>query len=97
MDPNFVTGLTEGEGSFSITKHKETKAKFGMSIGLRFKITMLANETDLLRKVHYFFGFGTLSINKDGTVDFMVKDLSNLLKIREHFIKYSLRGTKYLD
>jgi len=27
LDPNFVTGLTDGEGSFSITKHKETKAK----------------------------------------------------------------------
>lgn len=49
-----------------------------MSIGLRFKISMLANETDLMRKVHSFFGFGTLGINKDGTVDFMVKDLSNL-------------------
>lgn len=52
-----------------------------MSIGLRFKFTMLANETELLIKVHSFFGFGTLSINKDGTVDFLVKDLSNILKI----------------
>jgi hypothetical protein len=66
-----------------------------MSIGLRFKISMLVNETDLLRKVQSFLGFGTLGINKDGTVDFMVKDgtvdsmvkdLSNLLKIKEHFI-----------
>ena len=68
-----------------------------MSIGLRFKFSMLANETDLLRKVQSFFGFGTLGINKDGTVDFMVKDFSNLLKIKEHYIKYPLRGTKYLD
>ena len=42
-----------------------------MSIGLRFKISMLVNETDLLRKVQSFFGFGTLGINKNGTVDFM--------------------------
>lgn len=48
-----------------------------MTIGLRFKITMLANETDLLRKVHSFFGYGTLSINKDGTVDFIVLDISS--------------------
>ena len=68
-----------------------------MSIGLRFKFSMLANETDLLRKVQSFFGFGTLGINKDGTVDFIVKDFSNILKIREHFMKYPLRGTKYLD
>ena len=36
LDPYFVTGLTEAEGSFSKTKHKETKAKFGMSIGTLF-------------------------------------------------------------
>lgn len=96
LDPEFVTGLTEAEGSFSITKHKDSRAKFGVSIGLRFKITMLAYETDLLLKVQSFFGFGTISYNKDGSVDFIVKDLSNLLKIREHFLKYPLRVTKYL-
>ena len=97
LRPEFVTGLTEAEGSFSITKHKDNRAKFGMSIGLRFKITMLSNGTDLLLKVQSYFGFGTISLNKNGSVDFLVKDLSNLLKIKEHFIKYPLRGTKYLD
>jgi len=28
LNPYFVTGLTEAEGSFSITKHKDTRAKF---------------------------------------------------------------------
>lgn len=97
FNPYFVTGLTEAEGCFSITKHKDTRAKFGMTIGLRFKITMLANETELLEKVNSFFGFGTLSINKDGTVDYIVRDLTNLYEIREHFQKYPLRGSKYLD
>ena len=49
-------------------------------------------QTFFSRKVHTFFGFGTLNVNKDGTVDYMVKDFSYLLKIREHFVQYPLRG-----
>jgi hypothetical protein len=45
LSPDFVTGLTEAEGCFSVTKLKDPRAKFNMNIGLRFKITMLANET----------------------------------------------------
>jgi hypothetical protein len=61
MDPYFITGLTEG--SFSITKHKEAKTKYGMSIGLRFKITMLVNEKELIEKVKAYFGFGSIFIH----------------------------------
>jgi len=85
LDPEYVTGLTEAEGSFSITKHKDNRAKFGMTIGLRFKITMLANETDLLLKVQSFFGFGTIRYNKDGSVDFHVNNLCNLKKSENIF------------
>ena len=97
LDPNFVTGLTEAEGCFSVVKLKDSRAKFGTTIGFRFKISMLVNEVKLLEKVHSFFGFGTISINKDGTVDFIVRDFSNIKKIKEHFLKYPLRGSKYLD
>ena len=62
MDPYFITGLTEAEGSFSITKHKEAKTKYSMSIGLRFKITMLVNEKELIEKVKAYFGFGSIFI-----------------------------------
>lgn len=97
LDPYFVTGLTEAEGCFSITKHKDPRAKFGLVVGLRFKITMLVNEAELIEKVRSFFGFGTISNNKNGSMDFLVRDLNNLYKIRDHFLKYPFRGSKYLD
>ena len=98
LDPNFVTGLTEAEGCFSIVKSRDTRAKFGMTVSLRFKITMLINETVLLKKVHDFFGVGTISINeKYGTVDYLVRDKISLKVIKDHFIKYPLRGSKHLD
>jgi hypothetical protein len=41
LDPNFVTGLTESEGSFSVTKYRDTKAKHGLTVGLLNKINKL--------------------------------------------------------
>lgn len=99
LNADFVTGLTEAEGSFSITKHKETKAQDKVNIGLRFKLTMLSNEIDLLQGVKlFFFNCGFITANKDGSVYFLVRDIKSLNDIIiPHFVNYPLRGTKYLD
>ena len=98
LNPYFITGLTEAEGCFSITKHKDKRAKNGVNIGLRFKLTMLVNEMDLLQSLKSFFKCGSIRMNKDGVVDFEVRDLESLDSIIvPHFLKYPLRGTKYLD
>jgi hypothetical protein len=98
LDPYFVTGLTEAEGSFSIIKCRDARAKFGMTIMLRFKITMLVNEIALLKDVKSFFGVGSIDIDeKRGAVYYIVRDKISLNVIRNHFIKYPLRGTKFLD
>jgi hypothetical protein len=75
IDPYFITGLTEAEGSFSIIKKKDIRAKYNINLGLRFKITMLVNETELLNMVKSFFKCGSLNIGKDGTISFEVKDI----------------------
>nr|YP_010121880.1 LAGLIDADG endonuclease [Monilinia fructicola]QRF72256.1 LAGLIDADG endonuclease [Monilinia fructicola] len=98
LDPYFVTGLTEAEGSFSILECRGARAKFGMTTMLRFKITMLVNEIALLEKVKAFFGVGSVDIDeKRGTVDYAVRDKTSLGLIKKHFVKYPLRGTKFLD
>jgi hypothetical protein len=98
MDPYFITGLTEAEGSFSIIKIKDKRAKYDTNVHLRFKITMLNNETELLTMVKSFFKCGTNVIGKNGTISFEIKDINSLNKyIIPHFSNYPLRGTKYLD
>jgi len=32
LNPDFITGLTESKGSFSITKHKDSRAKFKINM-----------------------------------------------------------------
>jgi hypothetical protein len=96
LDPYFVTGLTESEGSFSIIKNRDIRAKFGMTVRLRFKITMLVNETVLIKKVQAFYGVGSIYIDeKRGAIDYIVSDKAGLRVIKDHFIKYPLRGSKY--
>jgi hypothetical protein len=90
LNAAFVTGLTEAEGYFSITKHKETKTQDKVNIGLRFKLTMLSNEIDLLQGVKLFFNCGFITANKDRSVDFLVRDIKYLNDIIIPHINYLL-------
>jgi len=65
LNPDFVTGLVEAEGSFSITKHKDDRARQKMTIGLRLEISMLSNEIELLYRVKDFFGCHTIEGNPE--------------------------------
>jgi len=97
IDPYFITGLTEAEGNFSIRKNLDSRARYGLTVGLRFKITMLDNELTLLKQVQSYFGVGKIYISDKGVVDYLVQDKEGLKVIVNHFNKYPLRGTKYQD
>jgi LAGLIDADG endonuclease len=66
----FITGLTDAKGCFLILAPKNDRAKFKFSVSLKYKISMLNNEVELLRMVKSFFGCGVVRQNKNGTVDF---------------------------
>jgi hypothetical protein len=98
LNPDFVTGLTDAEGCFLILAPKNYKSKFKVYFSLKYKISMLDNEVELLKMVKSFFNCGVLRQNNNGTVDFEINDFSSLKTILiPHFLKYPLRGTKYLD
>jgi hypothetical protein len=55
LNPEFVTGLTEAEGCFSVGVYPSKTAKFKRRVFLEFTIKMLDNETELLTMVETFF------------------------------------------
>jgi len=59
---------------------------------------MLKNETELLSMIKSFFDCGTLwYYHKDSIVWFRLRDINSIKnKNIPHFLKYPLRGTKYL-
>jgi hypothetical protein len=99
LDPWFVTGLAEGEGTF-------TYSRSGKHLSLYFAIKMVKHDEDLLSDVRVFFGgIGKLYYVKPrlptpnagftkSAVYYRVCRREELTEIVEHFDEYPLRGTK---
>ncbi len=79
--PYSITGLIEAEGSFSIMKLKNNRTKYDVNVGLRFEISMLANETQLLNMVKSFFCCSNIFIKYiNYIIQFLWKILVKYLK-----------------
>ena len=56
MDPWFVTGLIDAEGTFTVSVLKSSTTKTGWVINARFKITVHIADLDLILKLKNFWG-----------------------------------------
>ena len=92
MDPWFVTGFTDGEGSFLISIIKDNKYKLGWRVICRFEIHLNKKDLHLLKKIKSFFNVGNIYFTgKDKTsIQFRVESHSGLVVIINHFEKYPL-------
>ena len=95
MNPWFVTGFTDAEGSFSRFNDKYTskwKVQYIFSIGLHKK------DTAILENIHFTLGVGKIyKQGKDSLVQFRVESIKDLLVVIEHFNKYPLITKKRVD
>ena len=98
LNPWFITGFTDGDGSFYIALRKDSSCKHGFSIGLEYKLVAEVNNLNLklLESVKsYFNEIGTISKDKN-TYQYVVRSKNDLKKISEHFNNYPLQTTKYI-
>lgn len=99
MDPWFVTGLIDAEGSFTVSVLKSSSTKTGWGVNARFKITVHITDLDLMLNLKKFFGedIGKMVIFKD-TCTYRVDKLKDILEIViPHFYKYPLATQKLAD
>jgi hypothetical protein len=61
LDPRFVSGFTDGEGSFIIGLSPSNKYKIGYQTQLIFKITLHNKDIELLSKIQSYFGVGNIT------------------------------------
>ena len=101
INPWFVTGFTDAEGSFSISIHidKRIKGRLGWAIKPSFQISLNSKDINLLLQLKEFFGCGII-INKitRNESSFRVnsfQDLTNV--IIPHFSNYPLISQKAAD
>jgi hypothetical protein len=100
LNPWFVTGLIDAEGSFNISIYRSNTYKLGWGFQAKFQINLHIRDLSLLLQLQQFFG-GIGSIIKNKTrneVIYSVSRLKDLITIIiPHFYKYSLLTQKAAD
>lgn len=99
LNPYFVSGFVDAEGSFVISIIRKSKG-IKWAVRARFNIALHSKDLPLLRSIQTFFGgIGSIYESKDGkSVSFVVcksEDLTTV--IIPHFLKYPLVTQKWGD
>jgi hypothetical protein len=89
INPGFLTGFVDGEGSFLITIRSNKKLKVGWNVELRFQIGLHKKDKDLLYPTRGCLGVG--KVYKDRAhLKFSILSIKDLQVVIEHFDKYPL-------
>lgn len=100
LNPSFISGFSDAEGSFVVTILNNPRYKIGWNVQARFQIKLHEKDRALLLLIqNYFYNVGYISTLKGGsTVEFRVSDITSLNNIIiPHFEKYTLITNKYKD
>ncbi len=98
LDPWYITGLIDGEGSFQVIVRKSSKYKTGWSISPGFSLALHKADLPILKAVQaYFGGIGSISHSQGDVLKYSVskKKISNF--IIPHFTKFPLQTQKGAD
>src|SRR3989338_3647679 len=98
LNPFYITGFTEGEGSFYIGILPR-RMKNGWEVRPSFSLSQNEKDKELIETLIDFFGCGFVRYSKsDQTFKYEVRSLQDLQsKIVPHFEKYQLEGRKKQD
>ena len=102
LDPWYVTGFVEGEGTFTYSRSGTKKQLFGMYFGIK----LTGEDSAILEDIRDYFGVGKIYDvrarmplgTNDGYTKFAryyrVTSVSDLSIVIDHFDEYPLRGVK---
>ena len=100
LDPNTVTGFTDGEGCFHVSITKSTDTKINWKTAVVFQFGLHISELSFLLRIQkYFNGVGYITPNVKNNIAFYTvtkfRDIVNV--VIPHFLKYPLVSKKALD
>ena len=97
IDPNWLAGFTDGEGSFMIIIRASKTHSVGFQVQLGFQLSQHIRDENLMKSFISLFQCGTIHKKRD-VIDFRVYKLSDITeKIMPFFSKHRIRGVKALD
>lgn len=98
LNPNFVTGFTDGEGRFILRVRKNSASKLGWYVEPIFAIGLHKKDIFVLEQIRNFFGLGNISNMSKDSVRYWVSSVEALTNvIIPHFEKYPLITQKKAD
>ena len=99
LDPNYITGFVDGEGSFSICLSPTNFKDVRWEVRPSFSITQNKDNRGILFKIRDYFKCGTIRPNRsDNTYKYEVRSLDEIDKIIiPHFRKYPPQTNKRID
>jgi hypothetical protein len=102
LNPWWVTGITDGEGSFSVSMTHRSSGDLsrvrGPKINVTFKIDQKEDSAGILYDVSRFFECGTVVVDNRGYKSFKVSNIDLIINhIIPHFDKYPLITSKQLN
>ncbi len=98
LQPWYVTGLVEGEGTFSVSFNRRRKLRVGIETRPSFSITLHQRDVTVLKAVQEFFRCGAICYSRADHTYYEVRSVDDLVqRIIPHFKKYPLTGTKGQD
>lgn len=96
---SYITGFTDGEGTFSVSFSRRSKLKTGIEVRPSFSISQHKRSKAILIQIQEYFGCGGIRFSaKDQNYKYEVRSIQNLIKnIIPHFEKYPLLTNKKQD
>lgn len=96
LNPWFITGFVDAEGSFMIKINSNASLKNKWGVSASFKITLHLRDKSLLEQIQLYFGVGKI-YTSGSSAAYEVNSLKELEIILSHFNKYYLISQKYSD
>jgi hypothetical protein len=96
---SYISGFTDGEGTFSISFSKRSKLKTQVEVRPSFSISQHKRNLHILKDIRDYFGVGSIRFSKkDQNYKYEVRSIHDLSrKIIPHFIKFPLKTAKARD
>lgn len=97
LDPNFVTGFTDGEGSFSVKIRKKKSYRHGWAVEPRFDIGLHIKNIALLEAIAQSLGAGKIYRHGHNGIQLVVTSRVDLKVVMKFFKKHKLISKKHGD
>ena len=98
IEPEWLAGITDADGSFIIKLVKSQRYKLGETVQLVFQLAQHSRDEALLILIIKYLGCGSLYKHSENAVIIMVIKFDDLTqKIIPFFQKYRIHGVKALD